>query len=89
MTRDEHRARHKALHEAYDELLADYLHWHPTASPHAITALEVLLWSFYQTIEPAQEAGGDTNHVYAVCATCGGLIPDQGWHVCFTEGLIQ
>jgi hypothetical protein len=56
MTRDEHIARHKLLHQALDELLADFLQCecaYPSArGPSDITMRELMEWSYQQTILP-------------------------------------
>lgn len=49
-----HRRRHVALHEAFDELLADYMCHHRSIRvlPSNITALALMLWSHQQTLKP-------------------------------------
>jgi hypothetical protein len=61
MTAEEHRARHVVLHQALDELLADYLrvvcsypNYH---GPSDITVFELAKWSQQQTIEPTDDGG--------------------------------
>jgi hypothetical protein len=51
MTRDEHVARHRELHQRFDELLADYLRHDRT---HSIrnTIEDLMRWSHEQT-QPA------------------------------------
>jgi hypothetical protein len=51
MTREEHTKKHMELHKAFDELLADYIN-HEKRLPSQITALELMTWSYRQTIEP-------------------------------------
>jgi hypothetical protein len=58
MTKEEHRARHQRLHEALDELAADYLAHHPLRPslkpkmPSTTTLAELMTWSHQQTIDP-------------------------------------
>jgi hypothetical protein len=57
MTRDEHRARHVELHEAFDELLADFLANAPGRPLPSTSTLEDLMkWSHRQTVDPDHEA---------------------------------
>jgi hypothetical protein len=51
---DEHRERHKALHTMLDELLADYLIHHRDKRPSTTTLLELMEWSYAQTLEPTE-----------------------------------
>lgn len=51
-TQDKHRARHVVLHNALDELLADYLLHHRGSLPSKITLMQLLKWSHEQMIEP-------------------------------------
>lgn len=53
---DEHRARHVALHRAFDELLADFLAHHPDALPSETSVLELVQWSAEQVIKPTPNA---------------------------------
>jgi hypothetical protein len=52
MTHEEHRERHKKLHDAFDELLADYLMHNRDALPSKTSCMELASWSHLQTIEP-------------------------------------
>jgi hypothetical protein len=52
LTTDEHRTRHLELHDAIDELLADYLLHHPGSLPSRIGVIELMSWSHEQTIDP-------------------------------------
>jgi hypothetical protein len=54
-TPEEHRLRHVELHDRFDELLADFLRWHPGKYPSNTTALELMQWSHAQTIAPTEE----------------------------------
>jgi hypothetical protein len=49
---EHHRLRHVKLHEAFDELLADFLLNHPGKRPGNSTIQELLIWSFRQTMDP-------------------------------------
>lgn len=51
MTRNEHIERHKELHKALDELLADFI-GHTGKLPSQTTILELLQWSNAQTVSP-------------------------------------
>jgi len=51
MTNEEHIERHKELHQALDELLADFIQ-HTSALPSKTTVLELMQWSHAQTIDP-------------------------------------
>jgi len=51
LTKKEHIARHKKLHESFDELLADFV-WNTNGLPHNTGLGEFLEWSYRQTIEP-------------------------------------
>jgi len=81
MTHDEHQARHQVLHEAFDELIADYLRWNRGKRPGNTTMLELMEWSFLQTRNPSTDPGA-TAHSYSVCAHCGEPVTDPESHVC-------
>jgi hypothetical protein len=52
MTHDEHTQRHRELHKAFDELLADYMEHHPSQTTYLSMPLsQLLLWSHSQTID--------------------------------------
>lgn len=57
MTHDEHRERHKLLHEHLDELLADFLVHNWSARPSTTTLIELMRWSHAQTIDPDEKEG--------------------------------
>ena len=55
MTPEEHRARHRHLHKALDELIADYLDHQPIERFRFLsetTVMELMEWSFQQTRNP-------------------------------------
>ena len=52
MTREEHIERHKQLHSSLDELLADWMINSGLERPLEHTILELLEWSYAQTINP-------------------------------------
>ena len=55
MTRDEHIEKHKKLHDALDELIADFIETSPKRAmrlPSKTTVVELMRWSHQQTIEP-------------------------------------
>lgn len=47
-----HRQRHVELHQAFDELIADYMRHHPGAYLGDTSLLELIQWSHAQTQEP-------------------------------------
>jgi hypothetical protein len=53
MTHEEHIEEHKKLHEALDELLADYF-THAKGSTKD-TILNLMAWSYAETINPTEE----------------------------------
>jgi hypothetical protein len=80
MTHEQHKARHRELHEAFDELIADYLRWHRGSLPSTTTCMDLMKWSFDQTKEPTQDAS-ERAHIFTVCAHCGELLTEER-HVC-------
>ncbi len=57
MTDEEHRQRHVALHQALDELLADWIA-HTPGPPYLDQPIHHLLaWSFAQTKDPTPLPG--------------------------------
>lgn len=64
MTTEEHRERHKLLHQQFDELIADYFSHHgrcrvsdgngPIPLPSNTTLMQLMEWSYQQTIEPTE-----------------------------------
>jgi hypothetical protein len=53
--KEAHKAVHKRLHAAFDELLADFI-THTQRMPSETTVLELLQWSHKQTIDPEVKA---------------------------------
>lgn len=51
MDENEHRERHKMLHHALDELVADYIS-QTTGLPSQTTVMQLIEWSFEQTMQP-------------------------------------
>lgn len=51
MTREEHKQKHKDLHAALDELVADYIH--ATGHlPSRRSIMDLIEWSHRQTFDP-------------------------------------
>jgi len=58
MTDEEHRERHIALHRALDELAADWMAQQPLGRLFSnTTIMELMQWSFQQTLQPTQPTG--------------------------------
>lgn len=55
MTTEAHRKRHQVLHNALDELVADYIQ-HTGHMPTSTTISDLMAWSHGQTIVPAEKA---------------------------------
>lgn len=53
MTFEEHKKRHQELHEALDELVADWI-THTEARPSTGTVLDLIRWSHKQTLRPTE-----------------------------------
>ena len=51
MAFEEHRIRHIKLHEALNELVADWI-GHTTSMPSTGTVMDLMKWSHEQTINP-------------------------------------
>lgn len=51
LTPEEHKARHKLLHEHLDELIADWI-WQTTNLPSKSSVLDLMEWSYQQTKNP-------------------------------------
>lgn len=47
-----HKARHKFLHEAFDELVADFILHNIDKSLGNTTVMELMIWSYRQTCKP-------------------------------------
>jgi hypothetical protein len=54
MTKEEHRKRHIELHNALDELIADFI-THTDILPSKTTLTELMEWSNRQTIDPTEK----------------------------------
>jgi hypothetical protein len=61
VTQDEHRERHKLLHQMMDELVADYLMHVRGAMPSTSTLMQLMEWSHAQTIDPTELRQHDTD----------------------------
>jgi len=59
--REIHRKRHLDLHNAFDELLGDYMLHHNLTRPSQITLLQLLQWSHAQTLSPDAPDGLQTD----------------------------
>ena len=53
MTHEEHIERHIVLHKELDELVADFI-THTKGLPSQTTMLELMHWSYEQTINPTE-----------------------------------
>ena len=53
MTKEEHIKRHKELHAALDELMADMI-THTRMLPSQTTVMELARWANEQTINPTE-----------------------------------
>ena len=52
--KEEHAKIHKQLHQAFDKLLADFIRHNPDKLPSKTTILELMEWSYIQTINPTK-----------------------------------
>ena len=52
MTPEEHKQRHIELHQALDQLLADWVQHHPMQALSNLTVPELMKWSFEQRENP-------------------------------------
>lgn len=52
MTEQEHKERHKLLHEHLDELIADWIGSSPGRYPSKCTIHELIMWSSSQIMKP-------------------------------------
>ena len=57
MTRSQHLKRHRELHGALDELLADFLTHHRCRLISSVSLMEFLKWSASQLVEPTVNPG--------------------------------
>lgn len=53
MDRDSHRVRHLELHNALDELIADFVMHNPDSLPGNTILMDFMRWSYSQTLGPA------------------------------------
>lgn len=53
-TYEQHRQRHKELHHALDELVADWL-VETEGLPSECSVMELLAWSYEQTVVPSDK----------------------------------
>lgn len=51
---ENHHARHQLLHTHFDELLADYLTQHHAARPSNMKLMDLMQWSYQQTLNPTK-----------------------------------
>lgn len=56
MTTEEHRDRHQTLHRHLDELVADWVR-HTGRRASQSTVMELMQWSYEQTLDPTE--GGE------------------------------
>jgi hypothetical protein len=54
MTVEDHQKIHKALHTCLDELVADFIN-HTKNLLSKTSIMELVQWSYQQTIEPTEE----------------------------------
>jgi hypothetical protein len=60
MTDEEHRARHLELHQALDELAADWVAHQPPGKVFSnSTIMELMEWSFEQTQAPTRDPAAE------------------------------
>ena len=55
MAEETHADRHKALHSALGELVADFI-THTGKLPSLTTVMELMEWSYAQVAEPTEQA---------------------------------
>ena len=53
MTKEEHKQIHIELHQAFDQLIADFIS-HTNKFPSTTTLHELIEWSYEQTINPTE-----------------------------------
>ncbi len=59
--KSEHKARHRELHKALDELVADFID-HTGALPSKTNLMELMDWSYLQSMTPTEkDEGGETD----------------------------
>lgn len=52
MTKEEHRLRHIQLHQALDELCADWIEHNSSGHLSTSSIMDLIKWSHRQTVEP-------------------------------------
>ncbi len=57
MNEKKHMERHRELHKALDELVADWIS-HTEKLPSRSTVMELMQWSYEQTTKPAEKEDG-------------------------------
>ena len=83
MTREQHRRRHKLLHQLFDELCADYLCHHRGAMPRTTNMHMLMEWSAQQSQNPDEV--NEVVHSTYVCAHCGETVENPDHHTCKLE----
>ena len=53
MTKKEHIKKHKELHKALDELMADFI-THTDGMPSSCSIMELAQWAYQQTEDPTE-----------------------------------
>lgn len=61
MDKERHAKHHSTLHRHLDELMTDYMTFHPGAVPSKTTVLELMQWSYTQTVEPSELPNSTSN----------------------------
>lgn len=61
MNKEQHAKHHGTLHRHLDELMADYMTFHPGALPSETTVLQLMQWSYTQTVEPSELPNSTSN----------------------------
>ncbi len=54
MTKEEHLQRHRDLHRALDELVADFLTHNRTRMMRTTSVMDLMEWAYSQTIQPSE-----------------------------------
>ena len=71
----DHRERHKQLHQALDELAADWAAHQPLGKLFSnSTIMELMRWSHEQTREPDEELPHITFTLPNYCYSCGAYL---------------
>ena len=53
LSKEEHIERHKELHKALDELVADFI-GHTKLLPSGATVMQLMSWAYEQTLNPTE-----------------------------------